>query len=277
MLPHQRVFGPTFGLDHRLFDGEHLKPDVREWILDILNGFWQPLYGKNWYRWTRVYFAGSEASEWTSRAREGNGDFDVLIGLDFDLACMEPGFRELSDDEIVSRLNNDLTTLLWPRLRGVHIPVDGQEIGPFDATFFCNVNAWNIRNIKPYAAYNVTSDVWAVKPPHLPGWSIKSFPEGPALEQECKAVAAYVQAILDMPEPYRSQQGDALWRHLHADRGRAFTDHGEGWFDPGNLLEKYLDQLGLWEPLTRIHFDAMGDPRRLETPSDWSNDPRPVA
>lgn len=278
LMPHKRIFGPTFGLDHRLFDGDHLKPDVREWILDTLNAFWQPMYGKGWYQWSRVYFAGSEASEWTSRTRVGNGDFDVLIGIDYERCrAAVPSFAELGDEEITARLNADLTTLLWPRLRGIHIPVGGQEIGPFDATAYVNLHSWDIRAIKPYAAYNVTSDVWAVKPPHLPDWSIRDFPEGPALQRECQAVAAYVQAILEMPEPYRSQQGDALWRHLHADRARAFTDQGEGWFDPGNVLEKYLDQLGLWGQLAQIHFDAMNDPSRLNAPADWSNDPRAVA
>lgn len=274
--PNQRIFGPTYGLDARLFDGDHLKPAVRTWLLDTIGAFWQPLYGTGWRRWTRVYFAGSEASAWTSESLVGNGDFDTLVGIRPELARkLVPGFEGLDDDAMVARLNADLTTLLWPRLLGVSIPTgDGTEAGPFDVTVFVNLKAWSIADIKPYAAYNVTADAWAVRPPVLTDWSIESFPQGHALVQECHAVASYVRAVLAMPEPYRSQQGDALWRHLHSDRGRSFTDQGEGWFDSGNVIEKYLDQLGLWEPLAKLHFDAADDPSKLLTPAGWSNDPR---
>jgi hypothetical protein len=273
--PDQRLFGKTFGLDHRLFDGEHLKPDVRTYILETLGEFWKGQHGVNWDEWARVYFAGSEASEWTSESLEGNGDFDVLIGVDYDAfranacKCHPAG----TDEEITAQLNEGLRHL-DEKTSHAMILIDGKLEGPFDNTWYVNQDSWDIRAIRPYAAYNVTDDVWAVKPPHLESWDISQFPEGHALVQEAHAVASYVRAVLALPEPYRSQQGVALWEHLHGDRSRAFGPQGEGWFDPGNVLEKYLDQLGLWEKLVKVRMNAREHPEVLNSPTNWSNDPR---
>lgn len=276
--PNQRLFGKTFGLDHRLFEGEHLKDDVRRYILETLGGFWGPVFGPGWERWAKVYFAGSEASEWTSKSLEGNGDFDVLIGVDYDeIRRQVPVFDriESSDEQITDALNRSLRKL-DEKTENAMIMVDGEMTGPWNQTWYVNKDSLDIRKIKPYAAYNVTDDEWAVRPPHLPDWDISQFPEGHPLVQEAHAVASYVRAVLALPEPYRSQQATALWTHLHTDRGRAFGPQGEGWWDSGNVIEKYLDQLGLWEKLVRARMDARDHPEMLNTPKDWSNDPRLV-
>lgn len=473
-LPDQRLFGPTHGLDHRLFNGERLKPDVRRYVLSTLGSFWAPRYGSNWATWARVYLAGSEASEWTSASLEGNNDFDVLVGVAYDPFRRDvPALAHLSDEEISARMNAEFRAGLMPHTDPVWIPVrvadgdmkrssswlphssspltssnssspttrtappparsrrsttstsprsvgtstwpasnetcgdarlgpsarsaasvtsppsrrrtepagharpttsetdicgsttasqpsdsmksllsrmglvasaaavkttgssagplttttgaapasapagsaseassasaaispsgtsakpifaplssgwtaaspppapEGWEfIGPFDQTFYCNPDSYDIREIKPYAAYDVTADAWAVKPPHLPSWSIEDFPQGHSLVQECQGYAAVTRAILRMPEPYRAQQADALWRHLHGDRSRAFGPNGEGWYDSGNVIEKFMDQLGLWEPLAEAHFEVVANPAKLQAPTTWSNDPRVTA
>lgn len=275
-LPHERLFGPTQGLDHRLFDGDHLKPDVRKYILETLYDFWKPLYGADFDEWSIVYFAGSEASEWTSSTLEGNNDFDVLIGVDYVkmrgyMARTDP-CQLMSDQEITDVLNREFKVLDEKTAQAM-IPIDGEMVGPFSNTWYVNPHSYDIRAIKPYAAYDVTHDEWAVRPPALPEWDIAKFPEGPALVQECQAVASYVRSILKMSEPYRTQQGYALWQHLHGDRSRAFSDQGEGWFDPGNVIEKWLDQEGLWEKLVQIMVRAKSDPTTLNAPANWSNDP----
>lgn len=276
-LPTQRLFGPTQGLDHRLFDGEHLKPAVREYIISTLSQFWEPIFGEfGWEQWAIVYFAGSEASEWTSPTREGNNDFDVLIGVDYKefRGCQSrtSKYQTMSDQEITDEMNAGLRKL-DEKTAAAYINVDGYRIGPFSNTWYVNKNSYDIRNIKPYAAYDVTHDRWAVKPPHLPSWNLQSFPEGPGLVQECQAVAAYVRSVLSLPEPYRTQQGYALWQHLHSDRGRAFSSQGEGWYDPGNVIEKWLDQEGLWDQLVQIMVRARAHPETLSAPADWSNNP----
>lgn len=278
--PTQRLFGPTQGLDHRLFDGEHLKPDVRKYILGTLSQFWEPLFGEcGWEEWAKVYFAGSEASEWTSSTLEGNNDFDVLIGVAYDkfrsYQSRTSKYQSMTDEEITDDLNQ-IFKVLDKQTAAAMIPVEGELFGPFSNTWYVNPHSYDIRAIKPYAAYNVSDDEWAVKSPHLPSWSLKDFPEGKALLRECKAVAQYVKAILAMPEPYRTQQGAALWAYLHSDRSRAFGPQGEGWYDPGNVIEKWLDQEGLWERLVEIMVASRAHPEMLNAPVDWSNDPGKV-
>lgn len=273
-MPTQRLFGPTYGLDKRLFDGDQLKGDVRKYIYETLATFWKGKHGVDWDEWAIIYLAGSEASEWTSEERIGNNDFDVLVGVDYDKFRGAHARREAAktDQEITDELNYDFRVLNRQTAQA-YIPIDGKSEGPFSNTWYVNSDSYDIRKIKPYAAYDVTNMRWAVKPPHLPKWDISQFPEGPALVAECQAVSAYVRAILNMPEPYRTQQGYALWHHLHSDRARAFGPQGEGWFDPGNVIEKFLDQEGLWEQLVQIMVRVKDDPSTLNAPENWSNDP----
>jgi hypothetical protein len=275
-MPTKRLFGPTYGLDKRLFNGDKLKPDVRKYILETLAEFWKPRHGVNWDEWAIVYLAGSEASEWTSETFEGNGDFDVLIGVDYEkyrknCSRTDPA-QQMSDEEITAELNAHLKKLT-AKTDPAWIWVEGVKTGPWSNTWYVNQDSYDIRKIKPYAAYDVSHNRWAVKPPHLPEWDISQFPEGPALVAECQAVSAYVRAILNMPEPYRTQQGYALWHHLHSDRSRAFSEQGEGWYDPGNVIEKWLDQEGLWEKLVEIMVRVKHDPSAMDAPKDWSNNP----
>jgi hypothetical protein len=273
-MPTQRLFGPTYGLDHRLFDGDELKGDVRRYIYETLATFWKGKHGCDWDEWAIVYLAGSEASEWTSEERVGNNDFDVLIGVNYDefRGCHTSREAGKTDQEITDELNNDFK-VLNRQTAEAYIPIDGRIEGPFSNTWYVNPDSYDIRKIKPYAAYDVTHMRWAVKPPHLPKWDISQFPEGPALVAECQAVSAYVRAILNMPEPYRTQQGYSLWHHLHSDRSRAFSAQGEGWYDPGNVIEKWLDQEGLWEQLVQIMVRVREHPESMNAPENWSNSP----
>ncbi len=248
--PTSRVFGPTFGLDHRLFEGEHLKPEVRTAVLARLGPVIEPVLGPDWQTFTRVYLAGSEASEWTSATLEGNGDFDTLLGVDYYHA------RKMHQP-LVDLNNSDITDLINSALRDSYnaSPWKAPFGGDWDLTGYTNGNSWDITKIKPYAAYNISDDTWAVRPPHLPNNSIDKLPEGGAnLLAEAEGYASVIEAIEHMPEPYRTQQGKALWHHLHSDRARAFSDDGEGWYDPGNLIEKALVEWGLWDRLVEWQY-----------------------
>lgn len=324
--PTSRVFGPTFGLDHRLFEGEHLKPEVRTAVLSRLGPVLEPLLGQSWETFTRVYLAGSEASEWTSATLEGNGDFDTLIGIDYSHARdMHTTLEGLDDADITDLVNTALRTVyndpsFWFVVKDdawhpdqnfnpkslpsrtsaarPEAPEGYVAVGPFEVTGYVNANSYDITKIKPYAAYNISDDVWAVRPPHLPDWGIDKLPEGGAnLLAEAEGYASVIEAIEQMPEPYQTQQGKALWHHLHTDRGRAFSDDGEGWMDPGNLIEKALVEWGLWDKLVewqygtqktavkRITFEHMDksaaqNPRTIKRgvildghPTDFSKEP----
>lgn len=249
--PTSRIFGPTYGLDHRLFAGGKLKPEVRAAVMARLGPVIEPLLGDDWQRYTKVYLAGSEASEWTSETLEGNGDFDTLIGVDYDALKGEPGVpvAHLDDQDITDALNKalreDYNASPWKAPFG----------GEWDLTGYCNAGAYDIRRIKPYAAYNITDDEWAVRPIHDPEWGLSKFPEGgDNLVAEAEGYAAVVEAISKMPEPFQTQQGKALWKHLHSDRSRAFSDEGEGFVDPGNAIEKILVEWGVWDKLVEWQY-----------------------
>lgn len=261
--PTSRIFGPTYGLDHRLFIGDQLKPEVRTAVMSRLGPVIEPLLGQDWQRYTKVYLAGSEASEWTSETLEGNGDFDTLIGVDYDHLKGEPGVpvAHLDDQDITDALNKALR-------EGYNAsPWKAPFGGEWDLTGYCNAGSYDIRRIKPYAAYNITDDTWAVRPPHLPDWSIEKLPEGgDNLLAEAEGYAKVIEAIAKMPEPFRTQQGKALWHHLHSDRGRAFSDEGEGWLDPGNLIEKALVEWGLWDKLVEWQYGKQKTAAKMDGP-----------
>lgn len=240
--PKERVFAPTKeNLDPRLFreDGTML-PAVRVAIMDVVTAFWRPRYG-DFSSWARVYLAGSEASKWW-----GNNDFDLLIGVDYDAYRKATGDNR-SNVEITQSMNRELSA-------GFN---DEQWHPPFDPdtewhrTGYVNKDSYDIRNIKPYAAYDVSNGTWAVHPPEEP--------EGHRFNESewyfFEGVAERIKHILALPEPARTTQAKRMYDELHADRSRAFGPLGTGVFDRGNVLEKYLDQAGLWAPLQAIRYD----------------------
>jgi 2'-5' RNA ligase len=254
-LPTDRIFGPTYGLDHRLFQGTKLNAEVIEAIMHRLDQVLRvdsQLVGSNWMSYIEVYLAGSEASEWTSPTLEGNNDFDTLLGVDYDELRGNDGRG--TSAEWIDKTNDEINDIFNDVLKRFYN--DENWAAPFGGiwhlTGYVNGDAYDIRKIKPYAAYDLNKDAWAVKPPHLPDWKPESFPQGPALWKQAEAIADEIEAILELPEPYRTQQGASLYDHLHEDRHRAFGDHGEGWYDNGNVIEKYLDQLGLWAKLLHL-------------------------
>jgi ribosomal protein S18 acetylase RimI-like enzyme len=265
-VPTKRVFTHTCGLDHRLFDeNAHLRPDVRRYIMSTMRLWWSQSYEK-WSVWSQVYFAGSEASEWTSDTLEGNNDFDVLVGVDYEgFKENNPTYKDWTNQQITDAMNLGFRAHNGPTM----IVVDGTPYGPFDRTTYVNPDSYDIRKIKPYAAYNVSKDKWAIRPPHLPHWSIDEMPK--AVVRVLRACDRLANDILKLPEPERTQQGAALFDAWHSDRSRAFGPNGEGWYDIANLREKWLDQEGVWAEIVNCKHrfnEGLG-----AASIDWSNTP----
>jgi len=238
-LPSSGIFGPTTGLDPLLFDDRHeLRGSVAEDIMARLDRALRAdggLTGSEWQDNLKVYLAGGSASEWAgSRPNDEATDLDILIGVDYDgyRGSQPVGYEPKSDAEIDAELNACLRKRFndpdWRPSFG----------GRWDLTGYVNPAAWDIRVIRPYAAWDISDGRWAVRPPHLPRHTSADF--DPAVLSEARAVLAQARAILRMSEPARSRQARALWEHLHAERRRAFSIEGEGWEDPGNLIEKWL-------------------------------------
>lgn len=239
-LPQGRYWGPNSStLDQRLFQGDHLRPEIREDVLGKVNTYLRDGY-TDWPTWTKVYFAGSQAAQWLDNDGHGNGDFDVLIGIDW------PVFHQLNlkvrgtDEEIARRM----TTGMWHSINkdGDYFTLKGgRKVGPFDRTFFVNPRAWDITAIKPYAAYDVTDDRWAVHPLKVPtDWSAHSLPE--SYWGYAEALEKLIDAIGELPPEERHRQAANLWEDLHSHRSDAFGLGGKGLYDIANVLEKYLDQ-----------------------------------
>lgn len=276
VLPRQRLFGPTYGLDHRLFDGEKLRPEIRKAIILRFDEFCHTHHYREWDRWAKIVFFGSEASTWTSPTLEGNDDFDLSIGIEytrFRAAC--PEYFTYSDEQIAT----GLTELMHAELNDPNTYfelADGSGVGPMDETWFANLLGWDITQIRPYAAYDVVRNEWIVKPPQLPEWDISKFPEGHGLTREIQGVVEMARGVLSMPEPYRTQNGDALWHYVHDNRSNAFGPQGEGWYDARNVVEKALDQKRLMQELYACHDRADHTEHSLDAPTGWSNDPSTV-
>lgn len=238
-LPSGRYWGPNSAQnDQRLFEGDRLRPEVRKDILDRVGDVLGAHY-TGWEDWTRVYFAGSEAAKW----QPFNGDFDILIGIDWRKFHEEnPDREEYPDAGIAAGMTDHFwydeggnVDDYWFTLK------DGRKVGPFDRTFFVNANAWDIRNLKPYAAYNVTDDEWAVHPLEVPAdWDATHLPE--SYWTYAESLLHEIRAIGQLPDEERHRMASNLWEELHTHRSDAFQGEGKGLFDLSNVVEKYLDQ-----------------------------------
>lgn len=235
--PSSGIFGPTTGLDQRLFaDKGELRPGVRRDVMERLDRCIRSdhgLAGSDWQDWTRVYLTGGSVSEWAgSRPNEAAQDLDVIVGIDLDEAQRHNAFEGMTIEEACAALNK----AFWS-----HFNESGWKPdfgGTWDLTAYANPRAWTIRDIKPYAAYNLTSETWAVQPPHLPEHSARDF--APGVTEHARAVLAQARAVLKMDEPLRTREARDLWDHVHAHRCTAFSEDGTGWDDPGNIDEKML-------------------------------------
>jgi len=119
-LPSGRYWGPNSAQnDQRLFEGDHLRPEVREDLLRILDSFMRPRY-REWPSWTKAYFAGSQAARWLDESGRGNGDFDMLIGIDFDKFRQHNPEYAGEDDESIAKMLTD----------GMHRSINDDEYHP---------------------------------------------------------------------------------------------------------------------------------------------------
>jgi hypothetical protein len=243
-LPTGRIFSPTKpGEDPRLFDGDHLRPEVRSFVLEEIGRDWDDLY-PDWPSWGTVYLAGGEASHWYgSGAAHGEGeeadDFDVLVMVDMvALATDHPEFDGRPQAEIAQRLTQHFREGFDVRNERAQVP---GVAGTYGMTAYVNpISSRDIGVLNPYAAYDISDDRWAVRPVETaPDWSAASLPE--YLWDALEGLLKYVDAIREMPEPLRTREGAHLFDDLHSDRTEAFGPEGEGVFDPANVIWKSLD------------------------------------
>lgn len=242
---------PLNSLDPELFDGTALRSNVREQILDLFFSHMETM-AKNPRNWTMLWLAGSGISyQW--HANRGNGDLDVLLGLDYSKFVTDnPEFSYMSRAEIAESMDNMLRKHLWPRTAHIAFEPGGKA---FEVTYYLNPFTENfdesIKNIHPYAAYNLTENHWTVDPmqPHEYSTSPSTEFERVAEQNKVTAnqlVARYktltqqlattrpnspLERNLQASMTLLLQHIKTMYDTIHLGRRHAFSDAGEGYGD----------------------------------------------
>lgn len=248
---------PASILDPELFVGERLKSGVRMDLLQTLDGYFSTEY-MNHEQWLRAWLAGSGVSyRW--HAAHDMKDLDVLLGVKFiGFRSANPGFRQLSDTEIASHLNDGLRADLWPYTASWR--------DQYEVTWYVNPGSWDITSIKPYAAYDLLHDGWTVPPsaagPRVdPQWETAV---GMYHQRASTIVNRYSQSLTDLQGATNPaarvdaerrfnmsvDQAVSLFDTVHAARKTAFSGVGEGYDDWGNYLWQMGKKAG-WIPALR--------------------------
>jgi hypothetical protein len=275
---------PDIGLDPHLFDSSNnLKPAVRTRILELLYDFWKGRYNAP-HRWSTVWLAGSGAShQWgAEREASGPGDLDILIGVDFlKFRQANPKFVGFSDDMMAAQMNKEMHDQLWPTT--AQYDFGGRQ---YEVTFYINPGAKDIRDISPYAAYDVTHGHWTVKPIELPGdWGPQSLPAdwwekfdrdtayGRRLIETYNAQAEEVSKHqLGTPQwwnattalRHTTRQALDLFDEIHLGRKAAFLGGGKGFLAFENARWQVGKGSGIIDALRAIkaaHDEALRDSR----------------
>ncbi|MGD6750272.1 hypothetical protein [Streptomyces sp. BH105] len=258
---------PADHLDPNLFDGLHLIPRVRTWLLDTLRTFWSSRYNAS-DQWSEVWLAGSGISyQWA--ADRGNGDLDVLIGVDFAaFSWHNPDYAGMNSQEIADLFDEELKAELWPEIATTHI---GER--EYEVTYYVNANSRDIRTINPYAAYSLTKDEWTVRPPDLPANPRDLYPNEyvEAAARDTATAHHLVTQYDTLADQMRTApHGSGTWATLgsqlntvvaqaaqlfddiHLGRRAAFAPGGSGYSDYANYRWQSAKESGAAELLRRI-------------------------
>lgn len=290
---------PSMILDPQLFEGTTLKPYVREGILDLFYSYMSTRY-HNVHDWTRVWIAGSGISyQWA--ADRGNGDLDVLFGIDYTrFVDSNPQFSGLDRFDIAYIMDDDLRKNLWPKTS--HIKFDRGDERHYEVTFFLNYGVEalesGILSINPYAAYDLTSDTWLKEPENNP---VKDVPKEYEDQAAANAMEAHeLKRYYDMhrqtlsgevPHSPRwhnamaglknvASQAQALYDQIHSNRKQAFSAQGEGYHDFYNYQWQAAKRDGIVDILRQIAEAAENEQRFADTQlygAPIETDPRRLA
>ena len=250
---------PARELDPTLFSGRVLKPWVRNGIMALLKDFLGVRY-RHMELWSHPWLAGSAISYQWQAARQP-GDLDCLVGVDFvQFRKANPEFRGLTDSEIAEQLNEEFRDELHGQT---------ENWNGFELTFYVNPNATDIRNIKPYAAYDLKYDEWTVHPdpmqtpPSNPEWESVVSSD---LEKANQISTRFNQALQDLRTSQggaaqrnaenrlnvAGMQGNALYNEIHLNRSIAFSPGGEGYNDFNNYRWQAGKRTGTIEKLRQV-------------------------
>ena len=249
---------PGAGLDPRLFRSNKLIPSVRSSIFRILFDHLKSHYYSP-DNYVQVWLAGSAVSYQWSAARNP-ADLDCLIGVNYLLFRQaNPEYKALSDKQIADMFNADFREALHP--------VTNNFMGVYELTFFVNVRP-DIRSIKPYAAYSLTTDDWTVTPeikapPRNKMWedrvSKDTSKTTEILSRYSAALTSLGSATTDTARRNAEtalklavEQGAALFDEIHHGRTYAFSPGGQGYMDMYNYRWQAGKSAGIVQALRQL-------------------------
>lgn len=271
---------PGSTLDPRLFNGEQIRPEVRSWLIRTLYDYWSTKFNSP-QSWSQAWIAGSGISyQWA--ADRSNGDLDILIGVDFpEFYRFNREYVGLSENELADIFNSDFKENLWVNTSETHIGVTGKPNGDdvgdfsgvFEVTFYVNPRSTDIRDINPYAAYNLTTNKWTVRPPELPDNPETLYPkeywdyvhDERRLANSLISRYNHLSSTLDVHQPGSpgftnnlSQMGlivdqaKALFDDIHLGRKQAFNAGGKGYGDFYNFRWQAHKRFGTVQALNSL-------------------------
>lgn len=217
-------------LNQKLFDGEVLKPDVRDAFLEIADKFKQTL--KIAIDPVDVYFTGSNANYNYNES----SDIDLHLVYDFERVGIAADILEkyLRDAKRLFNLDYDGVTV-----KGIKVEVGYENIAtPLVAT----------------AVYSLRNNDW-VKKPEVKAIEISD----PDQDQYNELVSNIETAIQDKD----LNALEALWKEIGELRKQSLNLEGE--FGKGNALFKKLRNLGTIGRLRNAYYDAASKELSLES------------
>lgn len=257
---------PQDTLDPNLFEGDVLRPAVRDYLIarpfEALSGMGL----RHPHRWLHVFLAGSGITyQWA-----GNTDLDVMLGVDWPefRECNE-GFAHMGEADVAEGVNNTMRLEVWPQTSAVQF---GDNI--YQVTFYwAHDIGSHIEKIHPYAAYDVEKLSWAAPPPKLPvnPASLYSPEWFTAAQRDTDAATDLAQRYSGFrtefdsqlaPSPLRhnagaqlnliAAQARAMFADIHQGRTEAFGEQGHGYSDWHNFRWQSAKSSGTIDALKQI-------------------------
>lgn len=258
---------PSDTLDPNLFSGDKLRHEVTQVIVGSLqswlnaNGYRVPLHALH------LWLTGSGISyQWA--ADRGNGDLDVMMSIDIPAFIhANQQFSGWGEEDIAAQLTEQLREDFWPRMAHTQFGDRTYEV----TVFFNPGTGSDVRNIHPYAAIDLMTGEWVVRPPQLPEDPGTLYPREwfQAADRDTYATQAlmgtYGDAAADLasPNPARranaeaavrrvAAQARALYDDIHLGRHGAFTAQGTGYGDFRNFRWQRTKQSGAAQALRQL-------------------------
>lgn len=263
---------PQLILDPQLFEGTVLHAHVRQKLLDLFYDHASHMFNHP-DKWSMLWLVGSGISYQWSGDR-GNGDLDVLLGIDYTHFVKDnPEYSYYDRPTIAGIITGLLRRHLWEITSHTVFELNGT---PYEVTYYLNPGTENfdesIKNINPYAAYNLTENHWTVHPMKpeeygkpVPHDYIEQTESNKQLAIQLTNRYTYLTnqlASLNVHSPQWHnlnaskrlliQHIKTMYDSIHLGRKSAFSEHGEGYSDFYNYQWQHAKQSGIIRTFNEI-------------------------